>query len=517
VIRFIFSLLLVFFVLQTPDSYAVSKEDVLKKYERIIVRSNQMNISGYDLRGVTYKLKRVTEILVQNHFDEADQLLGEITKDFDGIEAQGPEQLQREQKLIWLEIFGDFIQQISIYILIVLILIRFGFLKASMLKRVSSWDAMWKLALTMTIAAIASASIGLIRYGQSSWSFVDLQVALVGISGLLGGARVGAITGIVNGLFRLVVVPGASVYFVIPIAVGLAGGIVRNLRPNKPLQKFDPLIGGMLISLVHSLFMYIPIFPYIPLISFVAAVACLTVIEGALVSLFFALAWQRFREQKRKETEKELMRTRLAFLQAQINPHFLFNTLNTIAAVCGEEGADRARKLIIQLSTFFRRITKQESDFVSLKDELEYIEAYLNIEQARFGKRLTIEKDIHLTSRGYHAMVPVLALQPIVENAVKHGLSKKTEGGKIIIGAHEEGSTVVIEIKDTGVGMNEQQRNRLFKTRQTDESEDKDHTGIGLSNIRERLNRCYQDKFKMSLQSEPNKGTTITLSLPKAA
>src|SRR3989338_5033515 len=147
----------------------VKKEDVLKKYEQVIVRSNQMNVYGFDLHDVTFKLKRVTEVLVANQFKQADEMLDEIKNDLKTIEAKGPEHLRRERELAWVEIFGDFIQQVAILFVIALFLLHFKFVKSAITTPENGFSAVWKLALVFTISSLFSALAGLIRYGQSSW------------------------------------------------------------------------------------------------------------------------------------------------------------------------------------------------------------------------------------------------------------------------------------------------------------------------------------------------------------
>ena len=358
------------------------------------------------------------------------------------------------------------------------------------------------------------AAIGLIRYGPSSWSSLDLQVLLVGIGGLVGGVWVGVVTGVVNSVFRIFFIPQVNAYLFAPIAVGIASGLLRTLSGTKPLNFGRVILGGALIALIHSLFMYLPIYQYLPLGSLASVVFALVITETVVVLLFFLLVWQIFKEEKARETERELMRSRLQALQAQINPHFLFNTLSTIAAVCGEEKASRARELTLHLSAFFRRITDRESDFVSLQDELEFIDAYLDVEKVRFGDKLQVEKNIQLSSQELQLSVPILALQPIVENAVKHGISKKRGGGKLTLSARGEDSKVIVEIKDSGIGMTEEEKQRLFRVRKTDDVSNKNRIGIGISNIRERLFRCYGEQFKMSVESKPDQGTTVRIELP---
>lgn len=498
-------------------AFAATKEEVLSKYERVIVKSNQMSIYGYDLKDAGLKLKRMTEVLLSNQFAEADQLVDDIERQLEIIEARGPEQMRREKKLVWLEIFGDFIQELALFIVIVFFLLRFSFLRKSMFLVRPSRIQSFKLLFLFSSASIFSALLGLIRYGESSWSFVDLQVLFVGISGFVGGLWIGLAVGLVNSLFRLLVSHEINPTLLLPIFVGFSAGLFHLLNSKRPFRPLDVLAGGLGIGFLHSLVTYFPTYPYLSIVPFFTAVISLTLAECAVIFFFFVLCWQVFKEEKRKRTEQELLRARLNFLRAQISPHFLFNALNTIAAICGQEGANRARRLIVQLSTFFRRLTKEEGDFVSFQDEFEYIDAYLSIEQARFGNRLQIEKDIQLSESGLRTLVPVLILQPIVENAVKHGLSQKKEGGKIMIRAKEEGSKIRVDIEDSGVGMSEETRQKMLG--QNGKSVDQasaEHAGIGIKNIRERMNNLFGSEFQLSIKSVLSQGTTISITFPKS-
>jgi len=165
--------------------FAATKEEVLEKYNQVIVRSNQMVMYGYDLQEVTYKLKHMTTVLLDNRFDQAEALLDEIEKNLKVIESKGPAYLQRERKLTWLEIYGDLVQQAAFLLVTVFFLFRFAFLKKIMLLARPGRLHGWYAVLIFSFTSVFLATIGVIRYGQSAWSFVDLQVLLIGISALL--------------------------------------------------------------------------------------------------------------------------------------------------------------------------------------------------------------------------------------------------------------------------------------------------------------------------------------------
>lgn len=199
-------------------------------------------------------------------------------------------------------------------------------------------------------------------------------------------------------------------------------------------------------------------------------------------------------------TDKKRLESQINFLHAQIQPHFLYNTINTIIAYSRTD-PEQSRSLLIELSTYLRGKFRSEKDmFTLLKDEIELIKSYLTIEQVRFKERLSVEYDI---DEDCNILIPCLILQPIVENAVKHGLIPKKEGGKLCISVKKEGDNVVVKIKDNGVGMDMHRLPDILEGRQG---------GIGLSNTNERLKRYYNTEIVAT--SEPGKGTEFIVTIP---
>src|SRR5581483_670700 len=157
-------------------------------------------------------------------------------------------------------------------------------------------------------------------------------------------------------------------------------------------------------------------------------------------------------EHKLQEQEKLLMLARIEALASQINPHFLFNTLASISSLIRTR-PETARMLIVKLSGLLRRLLRSQDHFVTLREELEAIDEYLDIECVRFGPNLTVKKDIALDTRDL--VVPSMILQPLVENSLKHGLSNKIGGGQLIIRSSRRQDRVVLEVIDNGMGMND--------------------------------------------------------------
>ena len=204
--------------------------------------------------------------------------------------------------------------------------------------------------------------------------------------------------------------------------------------------------------------------------------------------------------------QKELLaKTELKALQAQIHPHFLFNALNTIIAFCRTDPL-KARDLLMNLSFFLRSSFKNTDEFIPFEQELQHIESYLSIEEARFSNRLEVVYDV---DEGIRCMVPPLILQPLVENALKHGLMSKNEGGTLIIRAKRWENAVRIEIKDNGVGMSPVMVSKLLEP--SDQASGSSG-GIGVRNVQARLLSIYHSS--LSIESSPSNGTTVSFTLP---
>jgi two-component system LytT family sensor kinase len=209
-------------------------------------------------------------------------------------------------------------------------------------------------------------------------------------------------------------------------------------------------------------------------------------------------------ELKLEEQERLLLQARMAALQNQINPHFLFNTLNTISSLVRFD-PDTAREMILKLATILRRLLHSTDSFVPLQEEVEFIDNYLDIEVVRFGRdKLTVTKDLDPAS--LEVMVPSMLLQPLVENCIKHGLAPKVEGGSITLRSRLVESRLLLEVEDNGVGMGAAQL--------LDQPDGLGGTGIGMANVAERLKVVYGDTAKMTIDSREGSGTAIRLQLP---
>ena len=196
---------------------------------------------------------------------------------------------------------------------------------------------------------------------------------------------------------------------------------------------------------------------------------------------------------------EQLSKTKLDALRRQIEPHFLFNTLNAISGLVREKRNDAAVGMIAGLSDFLRRVVEDSGrQQVPLEEELEFTQQYLDIQKVRFAERLQVSVDVPRDL--FPAQVPSLILQPMVENAVKHGIAKRVQGGAIRIGASRCNGMLTISVYNDGPGL--------------PSGWEKTQTGVGISNVRTRLRNLYGDEFEMKMQNQDPGGVEVSLSVP---
>ena len=203
------------------------------------------------------------------------------------------------------------------------------------------------------------------------------------------------------------------------------------------------------------------------------------------------------RELRAAELEKRLAQARLQTLQMQLNPHFLFNSLHAISALVHKD-ADLADEMITRLSDLLRyALESTDAQEVPLRQELDFLRRYLEIEQTRFGDRLAVRLEI--APETLDALVPNLLLQPLVENAIRHGIEPRAKPGRIELRSRCENGQLKLEVRDNGVG--------LSPDRKLEE-------GVGLSNTRARLKQLYGDRHRFALSEGPDGGLAVCLELP---
>jgi len=358
-----------------------------------------------------------------------------------------------------------------------------------------------------------------------NYNAADLTLEGAFLVGLIAGPYAGATVGLLAGVPALF----AGEFIAIPFAVGcgFAGGGLREACPKEDIWRFTPFVFVDLHTHVWRTFRRQE--PHWQLVLLVAPVALelLRQTLGArfgqhrlfyldspspwmtsLVVLATVLAvatpikiWNAARiEHRLQEQEKLLLAAKVEALKSQINPHFLFNTLTSISSLIRSQ-PDTARTLIIKLSALLRRLMRSHQHFVPLREELESIDEYLDIEVARFGPKLRVRKEIDPST--IDVIVPSMILQPLVENSIKHGLARKMDSGTIVIRGWREDGRAIIEVEDDGMGF-------LLERLDAPMS-----SGIGLANVRERLRVIYGATYQLTLTSQPGQGTTARIEVPE--
>lgn len=224
--------------------------------------------------------------------------------------------------------------------------------------------------------------------------------------------------------------------------------------------------------------------------------------------------WNQIRiERKLEEQGRLLLEARLDALQRQINPHFLFNTLNSIASLIRFR-PEQARELIVKLASILRVLLEDREGVMPLRDELQFADDYLAIEVARFGtEKLRVVKEIDPDT--LDIPVPAMLLQPLIENSIKHGLEPRIAGGTITLGSRLQGDKLILTVEDDGVGMPAESsqgelgpqspmRSRMLRT----------GTGVGMRNVRERMQVLCGPDAGFEILSRPGRGTRVMLAIP---
>jgi len=211
--------------------------------------------------------------------------------------------------------------------------------------------------------------------------------------------------------------------------------------------------------------------------------------------------WNNFRNEKKLEAQqRRLNEARLAALTSQINPHFLFNTLNTVSSLI-RTSPEEARRIVYKLSSILRRLLRNTENFSLLREELAFIDNYMAIELVRFGDKLRFVKEIDENT--LDRLVPSMLLQPLIENSIRHGLSSKVDGGMVRLSSRLENGRILLLVEDDGVGISEARLSRLFEL------------GIGISNVNERLKVLFGDGYRMWIDSKPGEGTRTGIEIPE--
>lgn len=370
------------------------------------------------------------------------------------------------------------------------------------------------------------------RVVTGSYAAADLSVAGSLLAGVLGGYFAGLVSGILIGLPAFAL---NQEFLALPLfaGIGVMGGLVRDIAPDaEEIWRFSPFFDLLglyrfwrkgtdrrraafqilfLISIVFAESLRLALgaifLPANVLFSPFPAeyrgqwtLIALSIATTVLCAAVPIKIWNTLRTEKKLEAQQRLLtEARLQALTYQINPHFLFNTLNSVSSLI-RVNPEEARGVVYKLSSILRRLLRKTENLTTLHEELAFIDDYLGIEKVRFREKLRIEIDVDSQARA--CLVPSMFLQPLVENSIKHGISPKVDGGSIRIRARHADGRLHLFIEDDGVGIAEDQLSNVFQQ------------GIGVSNINERLKVLYGDQYRMYVDSKPGEGTRFEIDMP---
>ena len=430
---------------------------------------------------------------------------------------QGPQFLSQEQVLL-----TTLVVKLAVMAALATMLVRYRLFRHILIFETRAWPDRLTFALGFGIPLAAGVASRLLL----DYKAADLTLEGAFVAGLIAGPYTGAVVGAMVGLAPIF----NGEWIALPFAVGcgFAGGGLRELCPKEAIWHVSPFIFTSLHRRAWRMLRTLEVDWQVVLLLALIALELLGLALGArwsvrhrlfilmptstrttflvLLSTVLCVAtpikiWNNARiEHRLQEQEKLLLAAKIEALANQINPHFLFNTLASISSLVRTK-PETARMLITKLSGLLRRLMRSTDHFVTLREELESIDEYLDIEVVRFGPQLRVEKRI--SPETLDVTVPSMILQPLVENSIKHGLSRKVGGGCIVISTALAAGHTIIEVRDDGLGMTEERLEHALGD------------GIGLTNVNERLRTIYGQNYQLKLTSVPGAGTSVQVEIPE--
>jgi two-component system LytT family sensor kinase len=406
------------------------------------------------------------------------------------------------------------------------ILSRFGAFQKMLMRE--DRTLVQRVRLALMFSALYGSSVLFRVWNHFKYDAVDLGLEGSLLSGMVGGYVTGLLSGIlisIPAVFR-----GEVMSMVLFAGVGVLGGLLRDLAPEtEDVWRFSPIFSlnprrlrqrpyqlrllfqlGCLFSIIFSGLLRVEVrsFPMkdgVFLAPIWTDTNWATIISAYISSIFAVMLplkiWNNTRNEKKLEAQQlRLNEARLAALTSQINPHFLFNTLNSVSSLI-RSNPDQARSVVYRLSSILRRLLRKTDNLVPLHEELEFIDNYMTIEMVRFGEKLRFIKEIE--PRTLDRLVPSMLLQPIIENSIRHGLSSKVDGGMIRVRSWLAEGKLQLVVEDDGVGIPESRLATLFEL------------GIGVSNVNERLKVLFGQDYRMWIDSKLEEGTRTGIEIPE--
>lgn len=387
-----------------------------------------------------------------------------------------------------------------------------------------------RVQLSLGISAFCGIS-SFIRISTRTYLAAEMSLEGSMLAGVIGGY----ISGLLTGIFSSLPAMAKGEYLAMPLyaSVGVLGGLLRDLAKDREwIWRFSPFFDLSLYRLIRypaerERSLYGIVCLVVVALAELMRFTLTQLFQGkylftlyqpdktwANVAVFFTTlftvsiplkTWASARNERLLESkERLLVQARLAALSSQINPHFLFNTLNTVSSLI-RTNPEQARMVVSKLSRILRRLLRKSDNFAPLREEVAFIEDYLSIEMARFGEKLRFEKEIGEAT--LDCQVPSMILQPIIENSIKHGLAPRVEGGTVKLLARLENGgdrrRLVLTVADDGVGIDETRLSSILE-----------HPGIGVSNVNERLQVLFGSAYRLSVTSQTGEGTRTTIEIP---
>jgi two-component system, LytTR family, sensor kinase len=381
--------------------------------------------------------------------------------------------------------------------------------------------------LALWFAVMFTPGVAIRVMTRTTYSALDLALEASLLAGITGGYVCGWLAGMIIAIPSMFNGELLSLAFL--AAVGLGGGLLRDSATDKEdIWRFSPFPDANISRVfryrreLRSALFHLFFFFSLVAIEFLRQVLG-TLFPGRLftiarwgdppllqvaayASTYFCITvplkpWNNTRNEVKLEQQKRLLiQARLDALHSQINPHFLFNTLNSVSTLI-RVNPEQARTVVMRLSRIMRGRLRNQEHFAPLRDELNFIEDYLSIELIRFGDKLRVIK--HIDTATLDMLVPSMLLQPLIENSIKHGISNKVDGGTITVRTGHGNGRLLIEVEDDGVGIPEGELAKILTK------------GIGVSNVKERLKVLYNQDYRMLIDSQPGRGTRIEIELPE--
>jgi two-component system LytT family sensor kinase len=422
-------------------------------------------------------------------------------------------------------------------IILITLLVKLGVMAsvASVLARASTFRHLFfaehrrpRQTLALLAFFLVPLTLGVwIRFSVPNFLAADISFETIILLGLLVGPRWAMLGGVILSAPALY----HGEYLALPFnaAVGLLAGVLGAFVEPEEIWSFTPFVDLSLYRWVRRILRRPRVDrQFLMLGLIVLAEACRDQLARMFPRKLFALVapqpwvqvlvwisapivvgiaikvWNALRiEMKLEEQKHLLLEARLDALQRQINPHFLFNTLNSIASLVRVK-PELAREMTVKLANILRALLKDHDTYVPLRDELSFTDDYLDIEVVRFGAdKLHVEKEID--PQTLDILVPSILLQPLIENSIKHGLEPRIHGGTVTLRSKLTGDRVLIEVADDGVGMGDRPRRGVGSSR---------GAGIGMKNVQERLEVLYGAQATFNIVSNPGRGTLVSIEIP---